>query len=108
MKIRCVVLGHSGSSEGPHAEAARNACEVHCVQRHARARHAAAAYRDRPLPLGGGWSLAYCAVLIAMACGLTFGAAWLSYRWIEKPFIKLGKRLTRPAPPSSAAATLAA
>ncbi len=61
-----------------------------------------------PVPSGQLWSLAYVAVLIAMACALTFGAAWLTYRWIEKPFIDLGKRLTGAASPPKAAATLAA
>ncbi len=61
-----------------------------------------------PLPTGQLWSLGQVLVLLVVAGALTYGAAWLTYRWIENPFIALGKRLTRAARPAPAAATLPA
>jgi len=51
-----------------------------------------------PFSATGIGSVAYMAVLLAVAGGLTFALAKLTYRAIEKPFIDLGKRITRGAP----------
>jgi peptidoglycan/LPS O-acetylase OafA/YrhL len=60
------------------------------------------------LPRTQLWSLAYEGALLVLACGFTFCLAWLTYRFIEKPFIQYGKSLTRQRHPLPLAATPAA
>ena len=51
-----------------------------------------------PFAVTGIASVAYWCVMMMVAGGLTFALAKLTYRAIEKPFIDLGKRITRRAP----------
>lgn len=46
-----------------------------------------------PFATDGAAALAYAAALLALACGLTFAVARLTYRYIEKPCIRYGALL---------------
>ena len=50
------------------------------------------------LPVAGISSVLYLGVLFALAVVLSFWLSSLSYRFIEKPFIRFGKSLTSARP----------
>ncbi|HEX8364001.1 MAG TPA: acyltransferase [Allosphingosinicella sp.] len=55
-----------------------------------------------PGELFGRWDQVLRALTFVVSSGIALAVAGLSYRWIERPFIALGRRTGAPAPPLSA------